>query len=480
MSATSTTLLSPRQQAKQTGQTYFFHTTDFARGRRLAEPIQEEDEMSDAAASEILSAEGSDSGEYDSDETETPNYRNGNGHANGNGNGNGNGQHYSGTAESMRHEDVAEYPSSAAQPKLSSWADLDLSVIIALVSPIGQWLTGGDHIKNLFLMVLLVFYLHQLIQVPWELYRASLPRRAAAPLPRAKDAKSRLLRLAASELRTHEHMYLALTVLSPLLGALFLRYTLSALAGADHMSWFSTTLFVLATGTRPWSHLLARTTEVHDAIHYPGPESAFSAARRLEAALKRIDALEREVGAVSARAAAAPAAGVEEAYDDLSGGLEEVEKAVRRGQRKMEAARAAQDARLAALERNLAFLLEDRLQQRAHAIQYGPGIVAAVLAIPHGVWARPVLSEKQHDKQRLETIQEDPVDAPAPTPDARHSSSETALPVEFSMTPAPASFFGLALAVLTWPMRVFLAACRAFQRAFFPARQRRHHRHSSH
>ncbi|KZP13969.1 hypothetical protein FIBSPDRAFT_868696 [Athelia psychrophila] len=71
----------------------------------------------------------------------------------------------------MREEDFAESP-----PKLSSWADLDLSVIIALVSPIGQWLTGGDHIKNLFLMVLLVFYLHQLIQDAFPRIHAPLRR----------------------------------------------------------------------------------------------------------------------------------------------------------------------------------------------------------------------------------------------------------------------------------------------------------------
>lgn len=55
-------------------------------------------------------------------------------------------------------------PSISSEPRLSSWADLDLSIVVALVSPIGSWLTGGDHIKNLFLIVLLIFYLHQLIQ----------------------------------------------------------------------------------------------------------------------------------------------------------------------------------------------------------------------------------------------------------------------------------------------------------------------------
>lgn len=103
---------------------------------------------------------------------------------------------------------------------------------------------------------------------PWELYCDS--RRPAHPLPRPNDAKSRLIRLAQTELHTHEHLYLAL---SPL----FQRSTLCAIAGADPMSWFSTTLFVLATGTRPWAHLLERMHELHTTrctTRAPSPHSA--------------------------------------------------------------------------------------------------------------------------------------------------------------------------------------------------------------
>ena len=46
--------------------------------------------------------------------------------------------------------------------------DLDLSIIVALVSPIGNWLTGGDHIKNVFLIILLIFYLHQIIESAYQ------------------------------------------------------------------------------------------------------------------------------------------------------------------------------------------------------------------------------------------------------------------------------------------------------------------------
>ena len=70
------------------------------------------------------------------------------------------------TPESLPSEDESYLQPAAisSETRLSSWSDLDLSVVVALVSPIGHWLTGGDHIKNLFLIVLLIFYLHQLIQ----------------------------------------------------------------------------------------------------------------------------------------------------------------------------------------------------------------------------------------------------------------------------------------------------------------------------
>ncbi len=58
--------------------------------------------------------------------------------------------------------------------KAGSWADLDLSIIVALVSPVGNWLTGGDHIKNLFLIILLIFYLHQIVESAF-IYLDSVP-----------------------------------------------------------------------------------------------------------------------------------------------------------------------------------------------------------------------------------------------------------------------------------------------------------------
>lgn len=58
-----------------------------------------------------------------------------------------------------------DFPSRSQKADSSrSWSDLDLSMVVALVSPVGNWLTGSDHVKNLFLLLLLIFYLHQLIE----------------------------------------------------------------------------------------------------------------------------------------------------------------------------------------------------------------------------------------------------------------------------------------------------------------------------
>lgn len=45
-----------------------------------------------------------------------------------------------------------------------AWYEFDLAVMVALSSPVGHWLIGGDHVKNLVFVLLLIFYLHQLVE----------------------------------------------------------------------------------------------------------------------------------------------------------------------------------------------------------------------------------------------------------------------------------------------------------------------------
>jgi hypothetical protein len=67
---------------------------------------------------------------------------------------------------SLRGEDSRVRATKPVTKKKESrtWSDLEWSMIIALVSPVGNWLTGSDHVKHLFLLLLLIFYLHQLVE----------------------------------------------------------------------------------------------------------------------------------------------------------------------------------------------------------------------------------------------------------------------------------------------------------------------------
>lgn len=117
--------------------------------------------------------------------------------------------------------------------------------------------------------------------MPWELYLASRPRRVARKVvgPGSSSLTSEFAHdinipphlydfytLAESELKTAEFVYLGLSVLSPLIGAALLRYVCTALAGRDYISWFSTGVFVLVAGIRPWGHLTRRLRERTDEL----------------------------------------------------------------------------------------------------------------------------------------------------------------------------------------------------------------------
>ncbi|KAI0318405.1 hypothetical protein OF83DRAFT_1056957 [Amylostereum chailletii] len=271
-------------------------------------------------------------------------------------------EHPQGTpsAPPSRREPAPEPP-----PATSSWTDLDLSIVIALAAPIGSWLTGGDHLKNAILILLLIIYLHQLITIPWELYRSARPRR---PHPHFASAHpdntetARLQRLATTELHRHEFFYLLLAIITPFLGAKLLRVVLASINGSHKLSWFSTTLFILATGIRPWSHAIARlrerTASLHDAVHYPSSEHQRVSEAKLQSVLDRVEVLEKELALV--KEVMATEAYVDEGLRDLDEGLEAVERMVEKSERKTETTRVAHENRLFIVEKGVSRVAERR------------------------------------------------------------------------------------------------------------------------
>ncbi|KAI9453907.1 hypothetical protein BJY52DRAFT_1123208 [Lactarius psammicola] len=241
----------------------------------------------------------------------------------------------------------------------SSGTDLDLSIIVALIEPLVNWLTGSDHIKGLFLVLFLIVYLHQLVQVPWELYNASRKRRShpsfrSLNLQENEEAVIKIqTKRAATELRRQEFAYLFLSMVTPFAGAALLRSVLMSINGVDPISWFSTTLFVLAAGVRPWSHLTSRlrehTSSLQDSIHYPSPESQFIVDSRLQVVVNRINGLEQELSTV--KRAMAMRAYVDDMHEELNSALQDTERTIRKQERRVESTRNSYDTRLAMLEK---------------------------------------------------------------------------------------------------------------------------------
>jgi hypothetical protein len=186
------------------------------------------------------------------------------------------------------------------------------------------------------------------------------------------------MRLAEAELQRHEFAYLLVSMITPFAGAALLRTVLGLVNGVDSISWFSTTLFVLAAGVRPWGHLISRlrehTTSLHDTIHYPSPDTQFIATSRLQAVVDRVNSLEQELSAI--KRGMATRAYVEEIHDDLSSALQSTERAIRKLERKSESVRISYDTRFAALEKAVA-RIERARGERARGIFPGGDVTSS-------------------------------------------------------------------------------------------------------
>lgn len=198
------------------------------------------------------------------------------------------------------------------------------------------------------------------ISVPWSLYLASRPRRAPRTLPQEYySTADKYHRAALSELHTLEIFYLTLSVLSPFLGATLLRTVVVSFTGPSTVSWFSLSLFVLATGMRPWKHaiqrLRERSTDLHTIIHYPPSDT-----QKMEALIARVAQLEAELK-FSRKQSKSFNSDMDERVDYA---IESMERATRRQEKKAEVSKAFVEGRLMKLEQNVEALLE-RMEIRA-------------------------------------------------------------------------------------------------------------------
>jgi uncharacterized protein (UPF0335 family) len=255
----------------------------------------------------------------------------------------------------------------------------------------------------------------------------------------------------------------------------------SVVTGRDVISWFSTSLFVLATGIRPWKHLIERlqkrTLDLHNAIHYPQAEDDVEETReQLEQMIERVERLEEALAHVQGRVAVVK----EEVYDYVDEAVEDLEKTVRKHEKKCDAANAAQELHLGtvsqsvdALKKGTEALLKsngNHLPRRSQTIDWALSFFDATIVksnSPPSTVRPKSPSVSKHPRfpssPRLETIPEDS-DFRFPDPSRKASTSSISKPVPILHIPG----FNLVLRIgdlATLPLRTvvnYLLSRRAY------------------
>jgi len=166
-----------------------------------------------------------------------------------------------------------------------------------------------------------------------------------------------------------------------------LKTVILTITGEDAAPWFSTTVFVLASSLRPWSHIVSRlrhrVRDLHEAIHYPSPETQLIADSRIRSVLNHVSELERELERVKHTMVLGHV--VKEAHDEIFDVLEDVEKSVKKQERKVEMNRTLTETRLAEME-----AIVGRLETEGKTLDQPGFVLVRLLAdltwLPRQLW----------------------------------------------------------------------------------------------
>ncbi|KAJ9063375.1 hypothetical protein DSO57_1000702 [Entomophthora muscae] len=191
-------------------------------------------------------------------------------------------------------------------------------ILLAVLPPTLSFFFGMDDFwSDTFLLLLVLYYMYSLIQVPWDLYQASRQRRVVNPIdtlafqtdegPEAAAVEAARYE-AAVQLRRQEMFAFLLVLCSPLIGGWIFILARSRLQALNaFISDFNILLFVLAAEIRPLSHLgellQGRAGELQDRVHHP-TTAVEAVGRRLAflenelQQLKKVYATKQDVGQV--------------------------------------------------------------------------------------------------------------------------------------------------------------------------------------
>jgi len=204
-------------------------------------------------------------------------------------------------------------------------------IAFALIPPLGALVYGKSDIwSDALLLMLIAFYLYNIIKVPWELYHAARAKRIEY-LGQTSDLNQDARRsLAARELRRQEFISLIIVIISPWLGGKALHFGKEYLTDYDkYISNFNINLFVFAAAIRPIMHVISlvksRAIFLQEQVHYPSTE--------VELLKRRVQHLEHELSQL--RRAFATKRDVMQVKDGMEPALAHLGKTVRRHEKKI-------------------------------------------------------------------------------------------------------------------------------------------------
>lgn len=247
------------------------------------------------------------------------------------------------------------------------------------------------------------------------------------------------------ELRSLEIAYLFLTVISPFGGAILLRYVATSISGDQQtLSWFSTTLFVLATGIRPWSHLVERLKDRSQALNVLLEDMEEEDSKRIPedeeiddptgVIATKIDEMRRRLDRLDVRLADMSTTNMNE-WDDLADLIDSVDDALKNLRVESAKKEQAQEARLDALEAcvlGLQFANRPVPSEPSPLLSYLRGqqlraVCWDIAALPWSVASLTWMAIKRiwRDAQNMSSTQARPQDNSSPTARGKQAQAQS-------------------------------------------------------
>ncbi|KAG0005558.1 hypothetical protein BGZ65_010794 [Modicella reniformis] len=240
--------------------------------------------------------------------------------------------------------DSSDYASGA-----HSWP-----ILFAVIPPLGALIFGkSDIFSDILTLLLIAFFLYNIIKVPWELYYAARTRRVLLSSVSANSAavdpiQEKRRQSAAAILRRQEFFSLLLVLASPFLGGYTLQYLKTFFSSyEDYLSALNIELFIIASGIRPLTLLVtllkARALHLQEQVHYPDSD--------VELLKKKIASIEAELNQL--RRGYATKRDVLQVQDSVEPTLHHLTKQIKRHDKKETLLRSYAEERFATIDEKL-------------------------------------------------------------------------------------------------------------------------------